>query len=150
MATIYQEIHGLQPKMERKYFDEIVVRMAANKGKKETDDSKFFSQLWMPFAWAAILGFQNDKSKELDTIKIKKDTFQYSTIFNNSERIFNSLILFAIAKKGHAILEDISKLNKTIEEYANGGFELLNSKLDEKPDFFDDDNNYISYLLESI
>jgi hypothetical protein len=144
------DMHNISPKMEMYDFEKIVEKYSTNRGAKETDQSKFFTQLWMPFAWAAILGFTEDKSIPLETENLKKDTFKYYTINNNSEKIFQALILFVVAKKGYEILQDPFEINKTIEEYANGGFEILHTQLREFPEYFNDETNFINFILDII
>lgn len=143
------DIQSISPKMEMFDYENIVSKFGTSEGVKEKDKTKYFNQLWMPFAWAATLGFIENVSKPLEG-ELKKDTFKYTTINNNGERIFQSLILFAVGKKGHRILTDPSELNKTIEEYANGGFEIIYSKIAEHPDFFNHPNDYINFLLDDL
>ena len=144
------DMHNLSPKMEMFDYEKIVVRYSTNMGVQERDHSKFFTQLWMPFAWAAILGFAEDKSLPLKYEDLKRDTFKYSTINNQSERVFQSLVLFAVAKKGYEILSNSADVNKVIEEHARGGFEILHTKLSEDPEYFNNEWNYISFLLDRL
>ncbi|MEX0996924.1 MAG: hypothetical protein WDZ45_07740 [Flavobacteriaceae bacterium] len=149
MSTIYMDIQNISPKMEMFDYENIVAKFATSEGVKEQDKTKYFKQQWMPFAWAATLGFIEGVSKPLEG-DLKKETFKYTTINNNGERIFQSLILFAVAKKGHEILQDVTELNKTIEEFANGGFEIIHGKISSNPDYFNHPNDYINFLLDSL
>ena len=74
----------------------------------------------------------------------------YSTINSNGERIFQSLILYTVAIEGYEILSDSSKINKTIEEFANGGFEIIHDKISTTPNYFNHPNDYINFLLDWI
>ena len=147
MSTIYMDIQSISPKIEMYDYENIIAKFATSEGMKEQDKTKYFKQQWMPFVWAATLGFIEDIRKPLEG-DLKRDTFKYTTINNNGERIFQSLILFTIAKKGYKILKDPTELNKTIEEYANGGFEIIHSKIKSDPNYFNHPNDYINFLLD--
>jgi hypothetical protein len=146
MASIYNNLQGLKPSIEEIDFTKIITRYAANAGYSEKDSAKYFDQLWKPFAWAAIIGFINDK--QIPVVK-GKTHFSYETIYNNGEDIFYSLVLFAVAKKGYEILESSDLINQTISEYANGGFELIYTTLiDKGDDYFNDANSYLEELID--
>lgn len=86
-------------------------------------DDRFFSQLWQAFAWAAIIGFREDK-RLTNADLLHKTSFKYQTITNSSEDIAHGLILMAIgkikAKTSNEILNSREVLN-IIGEYAEGG-----------------------------
>lgn len=152
MTTIYEEIHGLSPKIEVTKREHIVERFAHNEGINEKKEAKYFYQLWQPFAWAAILGFYYGKKKPLQgSIKdgSLSQPFKYSVIYNNGNDIFYSLILFAIATEGYEILKDKTELNKAIEEHANYGFEVIYTILKEKGnDYFADEANFLQEIID--
>ena len=86
-------------------------------------DDKFFSKYWQVYAWAAIIGFINNK-RALNSDLHNKTSFQYQMIRNGSERVANALVLMAIAKIEGATSEEILKSRKLltiISEYAEGG-----------------------------
>ncbi len=147
MSTIYMDIHNMSPNIEMYDFENIIQKYATSAGASEKDRAKYFPQLWMPFAWAATIGFVEDLHKPLEGTT-KKDTFKYSTINNNGERIFQSLILFTVAKKGYEILSDAKEVNKTIEEYANGGFEIIYEKIKEDQTYFNSPTDYIEFIVD--
>ena len=86
-------------------------------------DDKFFSKYWQVYAWAAIIGFINDK-RESGADLPNKSSFQYQMITNGSESIAHALLLMAIgkidAKESNDFLNS-RKLLTTISEYAEGG-----------------------------
>lgn len=147
MSTIYMDIQNVSPKMEMFDYENIVSKFATSEGARETDSTKFFKQQWMPFAWAAVIGFKEGISKPLEG-DLKKNTFKYSTVNNNGERIFQSLVLFAIENKGYEILKHPDEINKVIEEHANGGFEIIHEKINANPNFFNHPNDYLDFLLD--
>jgi len=143
------DIQGISPKIEMYDYENIVSKFGASHGTGERDKAKFFSQQWKPFVWAAILGFVENVRIPLEG-SLKEDTFKYSTINNNGERIFQTLILFAVAVKGYKILQNTTELNKTIEEYANGGFEIIHEKIRNKPGYFNSPTDYVEFILDWI
>jgi hypothetical protein len=151
-TTIYEEIHGLAPKIEIIKREHIVERFAHNEGINEKIEAKYFYQLWQPFAWAAILGFYYGKRRPLQGSVADgtlSQPFKYSVIYNNGNDVFYSLILFAIAREGYEILKDKSELNKAIEEFANFGFEVIYTILKEKGnDYFADEANFLQEIID--
>jgi hypothetical protein len=86
-------------------------------------DDKFFSKYWQVYAWAAIIGFVNNK-REVNADLPHKNSFEYQMISNGSENIANALVLMAIGKIDGNTPEEIldaRKLLTIISEYAEGG-----------------------------
>ena len=86
-------------------------------------DDKFFSKYWQVYAWAAIIGFINDKREEGATLP-NQSSFQYQMITNGSDSIAHALLLIAIGKIDAEKSEDFLKSRKIltiISEYAEGG-----------------------------
>lgn len=86
-------------------------------------DDKFFSKYWQVYAWAAIIGFVNDKKEEGADLP-HQSSFQYQMITNGSESISEALLLMAIGKVQTNNVEDFlnsRKLLTIISEYAEGG-----------------------------
>lgn len=86
-------------------------------------DDKFFSKYWQVYAWAAIIGFINDK-REIGASLPNQSSFQYQMITNGSDSIAHALLLMAIGKIDAEKAEDFLKSRKiltVISEYAEGG-----------------------------
>jgi hypothetical protein len=86
-------------------------------------DDKFFSKYWQVYAWAAIIGFVNDKREEGAELP-NQSSFQYQMISNGSEDVANGLVLMAIGKmKATTSMEilDSREILTIISEYAEGG-----------------------------
>ena len=86
-------------------------------------DDKFFSKYWQVYAWAAIIGFINNKREEGADLP-HQSSFQYQMITNGSDTIANGLLLMAIGKVQSKEVKDIlntRKLLTIISEYAEGG-----------------------------
>lgn len=87
------------------------------------EDDKFFSKYWQVYAWAAIIGFVNDK-RIIGADLPNQSSFQYQMITNGSEDVANALLLMAIGKVECSHVDDIlnsRKLLTIISEYAEGG-----------------------------
>ena len=90
-------------------------------------DDKFFSNYWQVYAWAAIIGFLNDKRVKDDPLP-NRTSFEYQVISNASESIAYSLILMAIGKMDAETSEEVldSRAFLTIiSEYAEGGAQYV-------------------------
>lgn len=86
-------------------------------------DDKFFSKYWQVYAWAAIIGFLNDKREENADLPHSR-SFEFVRIYNGSEMVANSLVLMAISKIKSENIEQFlnaRKLLTVISEYAEGG-----------------------------
>jgi len=95
-------------------------RKQENTGKQ---DDKFFSKYWQVYAWAAIIGFVNNK-REVGVELPNQSSFQFQMISNGSETIASALILMAIGKIEAKTSDDIldsRKILTIISEYAEGG-----------------------------
>jgi hypothetical protein len=86
-------------------------------------DDKFFSNYWQVYAWAAIIGFMNDKRIKGAPL-LNRVSFDYQVISNASENIAYSLVLMAIGKMEITTSEELldsREILTIISEYAEGG-----------------------------
>ena len=129
--------------------ERILNRFCEVQTSKKDVTRKYFSQLWEGYAWAAIMGFINNKRSPLKNGKTDS-AFKFSVINNNGGEIADALILMALAKseKGYKALLDVDEVISIIEEYANGGFELIESMLSEDDRHFDNPDTFVEELLE--
>lgn len=147
-SSIFKLMHNKKPKIESLDYANIVEKYAAKGGVKEKDSTKFFENYWMPFAWAAILGFIYDKSLPLEESNCLQP-FNFQTICSGSEEVFYALMLMVVGKEGYDVLKDSSKMTKIIEEHAKGGFALIKTDLEEKgDDLYSDHNNFIKEIVD--
>lgn len=127
----------------------IMDKLSGVQGSKETTNRKYFSQLWECYTWAAIIGFINDKRVALGSGGTDS-AFKFSVIYNNGGELADALILLALSKsnKDYKALVDAEEIIKVVEEYANGGFEIIQSKLREDDSYFNNPDAFIEELLE--
>jgi len=129
------------------YVEQIKDLFARKQESLKKQDDKFFSKYWQVYAWAAIIGFINDKREEGADLPFK-NSFQYQMITNGSDTIANGLLLMALGKIKTLIIKDIlnsRKLLTIISEYAEGGAKYIleirqtpgfERKFDSPDDFF--------------
>jgi hypothetical protein len=150
--SIITEILSQSPRIRKDYKEQIIEKLS-RKQAEEGGDRKFFNQYWQPFAWAAFIGFKNNRPVPI-TDKVDSDVFKYSVINNQAPDILKSLIVMAIGKLDDEIennkefLKDINVILKIIDEHANGGFEIINRKLNKNVDYFYEHNVFIEDLLK--
>lgn len=140
------ELYRKDLRYEEHYRASIIDVYATVRNQKERP---VFSQLWQCYAWAAILGFIHNRRRELSSPV--KSAFDMGIIRNNGESVFNALVCCSIAKADENIdiLKSPEIIVKTIEEYANGGFDYISEILIEKDKFyFDSFENFIFELLD--
>lgn len=122
MEKIYSEINKRDVHYGN-YVEQIRDMFARKQESLSKKDDKFFSKYWQVYAWAAIIGFINNK-REVGADLPNKTSFQYQMITNGSESISQSLLLMAIGKIDSNKSDDFlnsRKLLTIISEYAEGG-----------------------------
>lgn len=158
MDQFKSKLLGVSPKLDKIKFEKVIVKLSRSEGvdkklgigKSQQDDTKFFSNNWMPFVMATLIGFKkNLKSPLPETAKLKKDTFKFQQIYNGAPQLLNLLLIYAVSVEGYQVLQDSLKLTKCIEEYANGGLDFMLDKIT-KENMFLNDNDFINFLFEYI
>jgi hypothetical protein len=115
----------------------------------KNEDDKFFSKYWQVYAWAAIIGFLNNKRIE-DAKLVHQKSIQFRAITNGSDKIANALVLMAIGKlnaKTHEEVLNIRSILTIISEYAEGGAKHI-LELRQTPSFESKFNYADDYFFE--
>jgi len=115
------------------------------------EDDKFFSKYWQVYAWAAIIGFINDKRMHDADLKHQR-SIQFKAITNGSDKIANALVLMAIGKieaKTHEEVLNIRNILTIISEYAEGGAKHI-LELRQTPSFESKFNYADDYFYEIV
>lgn len=134
------------------YVEQIKDLFARKQESLKKQDDKFFSKYWQVYAWAAIIGFVNDKKEEGADL-IFQSSFQYQMITNGSETIANGLLLMAIGKIKAIEAKDIlnsRKLLTIISEYAEGGAKHI-LEIRQTPGYerkFDSPDDYLIEIMK--
>ena len=116
------------------------------------EDDKFFSKYWQVYAWAAIIGFKNNKREEGVALP-NSTSFQYQMIYNGSTTIAYSLLLMAIGKIKAEKPEDIldsRKILTIISEYAEGGAKYILELRETNPGLFNHADDYFYEILDRV
>lgn len=134
-----------------KHVEQIRDMFARKQESLSKKDDKFFSKYWQVYAWAAIIGFVNNKREEGIDLP-HQSSFQYQMITNGSESIAHALLLMAIGKINAEKSEDFlnsRKLLTIISEYAEGGAKHI-LEIRQTPGFerkFDSPDDYLMEIV---
>jgi hypothetical protein len=129
------------------------------KAEKSYDLGKFFTNFYEFYIYAAFIGIYNDNPVPLSS-DFKTNTFSVPMrdwTSNDSATIVKYLWMTVLVKSNIDlnVLEDMDDkgveremrgIKDRIEAYANGGFEIINEKVDENPAFFDDEDCFVKLL----
>lgn len=144
--------------LEERYvhFGNNVLKMIELFGRKQESDNvkddKFFSKYWQVYAWAAIIGFVNDK-REIGASLPNQSSFEFLRIRNGSESVAHALVLMALSKLNpDNILDEFQSRNilRVISEFAEGGAKHI-LEIRETPGkkaMFNAHDDYFSEILE--
>lgn len=151
MEKLYSEINKRDVHYGN-YVKQIRDMFARKQESLSKKDDKFFSKYWQVYAWAAIIGFINDKREEGADLP-HQSSFQYQMITNGSESIAQALLLMAIGKIEAKEADDFlnsRKLLTVISEYAEGGAKHI-LEIRQTPGFerkFDSPDDYLIEIVK--
>ena len=147
--SLEYNLSNKRPKYKVKYREAILDKFCEVRGNQDDIKRKYFSQLWEGYTWATIIGFVNEKRVPLGQGG-NDSSFSFSVINDNGGDLADSLIMLALSKskKDAKSLIDPDELINIVEEYANGGFEIIQSKLIEDETYFDNPDSFIDELLQ--
>jgi dnd system-associated protein 4 len=114
-------------------FEEMVRQLAESQHPKVTPPRSIFPTMRDLMCFAAVLGFEYQRRRPLQAKTYEVD----GRIFSNSEQALDLLYLIGLAssKDVNALREDNEEqIIQSFEEYAQGGFEILDGWLKEKPE----------------
>jgi len=152
------------PEYDEKYHDMIMEFTMEQGGRLGTatessswEQGKYFTRRYEIYMYAALLGLKNDYP-----IKIPKGTNKRKFIEMQSwqpSEITDYIVmaLFAVSDVDLSALEnmetdevekELTKLRGLLEEYANGGFDLIRSKKEDDPSYFNENENCFLDLLD--
>ncbi len=145
--------------------EELIMKFTVGQGGRagRTDEQsgweqgKYFQFKYEIYMYATLLGLKSNYRLPLGEnknkfIEIKSwqppDLADYiiMSVLANSEIDFNDLE----NKEDTDIEKEILNQRKLMEEYANGGFDKIKSKLESEPTFFDNNDNCFIDLLDEI
>lgn len=161
---LLKRIKDRSPEYDERYYQMILdftIEQGAGMGRSSEEErwkqGKYFSTRYEMYMYAALLGLKKDY--RLTIAKgTKKQKFIEIRSWNPTE-VADYVIMGVIAKSGfdlnelenleeNMVEDKITELRSILEEYANGGFDIIRSKKEESPDFFQVNENCFLDLLE--
>jgi hypothetical protein len=148
------------PVYARMYREPIVNRFANVGGGKETEmfeRGKFFSNVYELYMYAAMLGLKKNYRLPLEEVETQKFIEIRDWKTSNELVRFIEMALIARSDLDLNVLENmeetqvegkLTELRKELEEYANGGFDLIYTKAQEEPYFFENEYCFVEMLGE--
>lgn len=147
------------PVYAKMYREPIVDRFTLVGGGKEDfkyESGKYFSNVYELYIYAAMLGLKSNYRLPLDGLETQK--FIEIRAWKPMELV--RFVLMAVISKADIdlnALEDledsqveskITALKDLLEEYANGGFDMIYNKIKEVPYFFESEYCFVEILNE--
>jgi len=150
------------PEFESKYH-EMILEFTIQKGGKmgqQTEEErwvqgKYFSNMYEMYMYAALLGLRKDfrlpiprGTEKQKFIEIRSwqhmDVADYILmgVLAKSDLDFNALE----DMEENEVETELTKLKSLLEEYANGGFDLIRAKKEGEPSFFLNENCFLDLL----
>jgi hypothetical protein len=163
MYDIIEQFKKKSPDYDSVYYESIVQRFAVVGGDKGREDEKqkkgkFFSNVYELYIYLAFLGISKNHAIPFIT-GAKRNHFIKMNEWTQHRELLHFLIMALLTKSAvdfnalenmdsKGIDDFLTQLKRDLEEYANGGFELLHQKMKEDPDYFKDDNCFINLLSD--
>jgi hypothetical protein len=157
-----KRIKDRAPEYEARYFDlilEFTIEQGSVMGRQSEEDKwkqgKYFSTRYEMYMYAALLGLKKDYALPIPRGTDKK---KFETIGNwKPPEVADYVVMCLLAKspidfneledmEEELVEKEITKLRSLLEEYANGGFDLISSKKEEEPSFFLNENCFLDLL----
>lgn len=153
------------PEYDERYHDMIMEFTMEQGGKMGTategsswEQGKFFTRRYEIYMYAALLGLKRDYPIEIPKGTQKKKFIEIRAWQPSEIADYIIMGLFAKSDVDLNALEDmeaeevekeLTKLRRLLEQYANGGFDLIRSKKEDDPAFFSENENCFLDLLDS-
>ncbi len=153
------------PEYDEQYYQMILdftIEQGAGMGRSSEEDrwkqGKYFSTRYEMYMYAALLGLR--KNYRLPISKgTKKQKFIEIRSWQPME-VTDYVVMGIISKSGidlnslenmedDEVEDNLTKLRSVLEEYANGGVDLIRSKKEESPELFQQNENCFLDLLDS-
>lgn len=161
MSTLYDRFLKKTPFYPIRYRASILDRFSRIGGGPEEEKferGKFFANYYECYLYAAFLGIQQNYKIDLTNRSQEGQKFIEIEFWKYSDLV-QFLFLSLLVLKNKSLIsydemeedqQDIAALELVylLEAYANGGFDLINSKLQEDPNYFNNTFSVVSFLKE--
>lgn len=160
---LIKRIKDRAPEYDVRYYDMILqftIEQGAGMGRSSEEEKwsqgKYFSTRYEIYMFASLLGLKNNYKVSLPAGKDNTKKFIEIRSWQPAD-VADYIIMAALTKSSidfnalenleeDQIEKKITELKSLIEEYANGGFDIINSKLKEEPSFFLNENCFLDLL----
>ena len=162
---LLKRIKDRAPEYDPRYYDMILKFTIEQGGKMGTasdeerwEKGKYFSTRYEMYMYASLLGLK--KNYCLPIVAPPKDKKKFIEIKSwQPSDVADYVIMGVLAKSNidfnelenleeNQVERKITELKSLLEEYANGGFDIIRSKIEEEPSFFLNDNCFLDLLDE--
>jgi hypothetical protein len=158
-----KRIKDRSPEYDKKYYEMILEftieqggKMGTSTEKERWKQGKYFSTRYEMYMYAALLGLKKDYRLPITKGTEKQSFFEMRSW--QPQEITEYIIMGILAKSSIDFNEleemeeseveyKITELRSLLEEYANGGFDLIRAKKEEDPRYFvDNENCFLDFL----
>lgn len=121
------------------------------------EEGKFFTRRYEIYMYAALLGIKKDYRVDIQKGAEKRKFIEIKSWNPTDVADYIVMCLFALSDIDFLEFENLeedqvekklTELKKMLEEYANGGFDMIHSKLLDDPTFFSENENCFIDLLD--
>lgn len=161
MSYIIEKLKKRKPRFHKSHQENILDRFSRKFGGSEKDKfekGKFFSNNYECYIFATMLGIKNNYKIPFDRTTDGAD-FSMPIETWKPTQIVDYIIMSVIGRSDWNLLEierldekeldnKITELIILMEEYTNGGFDIMKAKMSEVPHFFESEYAMINLLKE--
>ena len=159
MVDIFKEFYRAEPRYNQKY-ETLMKNLTTYGGGQDKEvylTGKYFSNAYELYMYATMIGIYMNKKVPIN----KQDSRRFWNIGNwKYDDIIKFIIMSLFSKSQENLIEwedleddevrkRIRNLIELMQEYANGGLEYINTKMEEDPDYFDD-TSFVRLLSDCI
>lgn len=165
MLNFIEYFENLYPEYDNRFYESVIFRFATKGGDKGREletfrNARHFSNIYEIYIYAALIGIQCNYRLPWSERSVRRK-FEEIKDWKQHPDLVKFLIMALLAKSDIDFneLEDMGQeeikakmreLKTLLEEYANGGFYIIQNKLQNDPFFFEDDYCFISLLQEDL
>lgn len=161
---LLKRIKDRAPEYDSRYYDMILnftIEQGSGMGRASEEDrwkqGKYFSTRYEMYMYASLLGLKRDYNLPIASGTEKKKFIEIRSW--QPYDVADYVIMGVLAKSDidfnqledleeEEVEKEITALKSLLEEYANGGFDIIRAKMEGEPSFFLNDNCFLDLLDE--
>ena len=163
MTHIFDKFKKKKPRYPTIYLDNIIDKFSRKLHGSEKDKfekGKFFSNYYECYMYAVMLGLKHNYKLPFDRVK-GGDDFSYEIDAWQHKDLVDYLLMGLLARSDWQLI-DIERLDERqsddrafellvlMEQYAHGGFDIIKSKIDDVPHYFESEFSMVIFLNEPV